>query len=405
VAPQQITVGRAANTTQGAYLSEKQWLFFDATAPFKLKSFKVYANSVGQRHFVLVDRLGTLIAEKYIEIPVGLNTIEVNWDVPVGSQHRITAFDDNTEVTRNLWYNNAGVSYPYPIGTFGSITGSSNGAANYYYLYDWVVSTDGTVAASARTQVTATVVNQVSVALTVKLEGPLDQATGIMNDPLRTGGLIPASEPYTALGYAQVGGGGGETLASNVLTVSGNDAIVDWVRVELRSQASPNVVVATRQALLQRDGDVVATDGVSPVQLGVGAGNYHVAVRHRNHLGAMTATAIVLGSSPTAIDLTSVATATWGTDARKPVGPFMALWTGNALQDPSLKYTGSSNDRDPILQVVGSTTPTNTVAGYQGVDVNMDGVVKYTGSGNDRDPILVNIGSTTPNNVRSEQLP
>jgi hypothetical protein len=32
VAPQQITVGRAANTTQGAYLSEKQWLFFDATA-------------------------------------------------------------------------------------------------------------------------------------------------------------------------------------------------------------------------------------------------------------------------------------------------------------------------------------------------------------------------------------
>ncbi len=405
VAPQQITVGRAANTTQGAYLSEKQWLFFDATAPFKLKSFKVYANSVGQRHFVLVDRLGTLVAEKYIEIPAGLNTIEVNWDVPVGSQHRITAFDDNTEVTRNLWYNNAGVTYPYPIGTFGSITGSSNGTANYYYLYDWVVSTDGTVAASPRTQVTATVVNQVSLSLMVKLEGPLDQGTGIMNDPLRTGGLIPAMEPYTALGFTQTAGGGGETLAPNVLTVGGNDAIVDWVRVELRSQASPNVVVATRQALLQRDGDIVATDGVSPVQLGVGAGNYHVAVRHRNHLGVMTATAIALGSSPTAIDLSSVATATWGTDARKAVGPFMALWTGNALQDATLKYTGSSNDRDPILQVVGSTTPTNTVAGYQGVDVNMDGVVKYTGTGNDRDPILVNIGSTTPNDVRSEQLP
>lgn len=404
-AAQEITVGRTNNATQGAYLSEKQWMFFDVTTPFKLKSFKVLANTTGQRHFVLVDRLGTLIAEKYIEIPTGLNTIEVNWDVPVGSQHRITAFDDNTEVVRSLWYNNAGVSYPYPIGTFGSITGSSNGTSNYYYLYDWVVSSAGTVAASARTQVTATVVNQVSLAMVVKLEGPLDQVSGIMADPLRTAGLIPATEPYTGLGFTQVAGGGGESFAPSVLTVAGNDAIVDWVRVELRSQASPNVVLATRQALLQRDGEVVATDGVSPIQLGVAAGNYHVAVRHRNHLGAMTATAIALGTAPTTIDLAAPATATWGTNARKTIGSNMALWSGNAQQDAALKYTGSGNDRDPILTVVGSTTPTNTVVGYQGVDVNMDGVIKYTGSGNDRDPILVNVGSTTPNNVRSEQLP
>ena len=404
-AAQEITVGRANNTTQGAYLSEKQWMFFDVTTPFKLKSFKVRANSTAQRHFVLVDRLGTLIAEKYIEIPTGLSTIEVNWDVPVGSQHRITAYDDNTEVSRNLWYNNAGVSYPYPIGTFGSITGSSNGPGNYYYLYDWVVSSEGTVATSARTQVTATVVNQVSLALTVKLEGPLDQGSGIMNDPLRTAGLIPATEPYTGLGFTQAAGGGGESFVPSVLTVAGNNAIVDWVRVELRAQPSPNVVVATRQALVQRDGDVVATDGLSPIQLGVGAGNYYVAVRHRNHLGAMTATAIALGPAPTTIDLSAPATATWGTNARKTIGSITALWTGNARQDAELKYTGSNNDRDPILTVVGSTTPTNTVAGYQGVDVNMDGVIKYTGSGNDRDPILVNVGSTTPNNVRSEQLP
>ena len=35
----------------------------------------------------------------------------------------------------------------------------------------------------------------------------------------------------------------------------------------------------------------------------------------------------------------------------------------------------------------------------------MNGQVKYTGSGNDREPILVNVGSTTPNNVRTQQLP
>lgn len=67
--------------------------------------------------------------------------------------------------------------------------------------------------------------------------------------------------------------------------------------------------------------------------------------------------------------------------------------------------TGSSNDRDPILVAVGSTTPNNVVPGYAGQDVNMNGQVKYTGSGNDRDPVLVNGGSTTPNNIRAAQLP
>jgi len=42
---------------------------------------------------------------------------------------------------------------------------------------------------------------------------------------------------------------------------------------------------------------------------------------------------------------------------------------------------------------------------YSTRDVNLNGQVKYTGSANDRDPILVNVGSTTPNNVRTQQLP
>ena len=71
-----------------------------------------------------------------------------------------------------------------------------------------------------------------------------------------------------------------------------------------------------------------------------------------------------------------------------------------------VKYTGSGNDRDPILVTIGSTTPNNVVINaYSTRDVNMNGQVKYTGSGNDRDPILVNVGSTTPNNVRTQQLP
>ena len=42
---------------------------------------------------------------------------------------------------------------------------------------------------------------------------------------------------------------------------------------------------------------------------------------------------------------------------------------------------------------VGSTTPNNTVSGYFREDVNMENVTKYTGTGNDRDPVLLVVGS------------
>ena len=245
----------------------------------------------------------------------------------------------------------------------------------------------------------------VSVSARVFLQGPYNSTDGLMADGLRTAGLIPNTEPFTALGFTHVNGGGGETLGAGVTSTSGADAVVDWVLLELRDAGSPAQVLATRSALVQRDGDITATDGVSPVVFGVGAGDYHVAVRHRNHLGAMTATAITLDEAPTPIDFTSVATGTFGTDARIAIGAVRALWTGNATGDATVKYTGGSNDRDPILLAVGSTTPNGSAAGYPRTDTNLDGIVKYTGSANDRDIILTNTGSTTPNAVRAEQLP
>lgn len=88
-----------------------------------------------------------------------------------------------------------------------------------------------------------------------------------MNDVLRT--LVnpngfPLTEPYTALGFTSTGGGGGETINATVLTTTGNDAIVDWVFVQLRSSTDNTSVQYTRCALVQRDGDVVDVDGSSP---------------------------------------------------------------------------------------------------------------------------------------------
>ena len=265
-----------------------------------------------------------------------------------------------------------------------------------------------TFADAISTGCTCTGTPRIRVSARVFLEGPYSNATGLMSDALRTVPAFPLNDPYPGLGYTHVGAGTG-SIAPVVLSTTGNDAVVDWVILELRSSAAPSSIVASRSVVLQRDGHVVDLDGSSSVGFAVVAGNYHVAVRHRNHLGAMTALPIALSSTTTPVDLTTSATTTYGTQARKSIpGTFPAevLWAGDATFNAATKYTGSGNDRDPILVTVGSSTPNNVVANaYSSRDVNMNGQVKYTGSGNDRDPILVNVGSTTPNSTRAQQLP
>ncbi|MBP6389522.1 MAG: PKD domain-containing protein [Flavobacteriales bacterium] len=247
--------------------------------------------------------------------------------------------------------------------------------------------------------------NGLRLAVKLMLEGPYDPNTGRMRDQLRTGNWIPPTEPYTGLAFTQASDGGGETLQAGITTVSGDNAIVDWVLVELRNQFTPAMIAATRTALVQRDGDVVAEDGVSPVSLLATANSYYVAVRHRNHLGCMTSAPISLSGTTTAVDFTTGGTTTFGTNARKDVNGTMVLWTGNAKPDATLRYAGSNNDRDPILVAIGGTVPTATVPGYRTEDTTMDGLTKYAGGANDRDVILVNIGGSVPTATRAQQLP
>lgn len=71
--------------------------------------------------------------------------------------------------------------------------------------------------------------------------------------------------------------------------------VTDWVVVQLRTldgSNKPTQVVASRAALLLKDGKVVDMDASSDVIFdGVKPGNYHVAVFHRNHLAVLTNTA------------------------------------------------------------------------------------------------------------------
>lgn len=236
------------------------------------------------------------------------------------------------------------------------------------------------------------------------LSGAYVTASGLMRDDLRSLSAFPTTEPYTALGFTDVTVTG--PLANGVLDVNGGDAIVDWVLVEVRDAATPATVLHRRAALIQRDGDIVDVDGSTPIYVWTLArANYHVAVRHRNHLGAMTASSQFLGNAPSLIDFRSIAT--FGTEAQRQLVPGVSgLWEGNTRGNNRIAYTGANNDRDPILLALPTPSPTSVrLDVYNQSDVNLDGDVKYTGLNNDRAPILTNIGGTVPTAVRNQQLP
>jgi hypothetical protein len=253
----------------------------------------------------------------------------------------------------------------------------------------------------------------VRAAAKVWLDGAYDQAANRMRDDLRVAGLVPTTEPYTGLGQPNVVTLGGEAIPPATLAVTGDNAVVDWVRMELRAAYDPAVIVATRNAVVQRDGDVVNADGTN-LSFPVGQGNYLLSIRHRNHHGAMTAQPLELRSTAVNVDLRSTGVALYTREApytdspMRAVGSTRTLWAGSISPDApvnAIKYVGAGNDRDPILVAIGSTTPNAVVAGYRPEDVNLDGQVKYTGAGNDRDAVLITVGSTTPTTTRWEQLP
>jgi hypothetical protein len=264
----------------------------------------------------------------------------------------------------------------------------------------------------------------VEVVAKVFLQGPYNPATNTMADNLRqitTPPLFPVSEPYSQYNtveynFAFVPVNNTATEVTTPLVLSNNDvnnAIVDWIWLELRDKNDHTIVRATRAALLQRDGDIVDVDGVSNVVFpDAYIDQYYLMVKHRNHLGAMTLNPIDYTGGPVSTDFTLASFNTFGTtttSARKELEPGVwGLLAGNTNLKANgtsfqVRYNGSNNDRVPILNIVGPTTPLNVVSGYLIEDVNLNGQVKYSGSNNDRIIILNNINPTTPLNTITQQ--
>jgi uncharacterized repeat protein (TIGR01451 family) len=253
---------------------------------------------------------------------------------------------------------------------------------------------------------TATAVAAVVLPIKVILGGAYQTGSGLMRDQLRRLADFPLTSPY---------GDGASISNSAVLTTN---AIVDWVLVELRDATTPATVSARQGALLQADGDVVGVDGVSALAFsGLGSNSYYVAVKHRNHLGVMTAAPVTLSVATAVVDFTNSATAVYGANAQRTLGGKQTLWSGNANGNTNVISAGPGNDSSTILGEVLSapgnyTTNVNYIlSGYRRTDLNLDGKTLAAGPNNDANIVLTSVfvhpgnSATAANFIVSQQLP
>jgi hypothetical protein len=220
-----------------------------------------------------------------------------------------------------------------------------------------------------------------------KINPPTGEET-VMRDDLRTGNHIPLTTPYTD----------GVTINSSVLSVSGDNAIVDWIWVELRDAVDNKIIQMGKSALIQRDGDIVETDGVSTLVFDLPSKTYYVALHHRNHLAVMSQNSIALGPTLTNVNFTDNSTTTFGANAQRLLADgSYTMWTGNVDGNNLIQYSGTDPDTPKILSAVLNDPgnflnfTTYVINGYNVHDINMDGNTQYIGTMPDTPLILENV--------------
>jgi hypothetical protein len=177
------------------------------------------------------------------------------------------------------------------------------------------------------------------------------------DDALRSTANLPTTSPYAD----------GLTCAASVFNVTGNDAIIDWVWVEVRDSADGITVIASTSALLQSDGEVVDTDGVSLLDVDVLYGNYYLMLSHRNHLGVLTASTVSLSGGVMSLDLTNnSALVEGGTNGIADMGDgSFALYAGDFNGDGQVQNT----DKNAV-------EPLRGISGYENADIDMNSEVQ-----------------------------
>ncbi len=191
----------------------------------------------------------------------------------------------------------------------------------------------------------------------VFLEGPFDVDS--MKTDLRVNHQLPSTQPY---------GNAPWNYHGNEITQYLAEDMVDWVLVQLRTGTDSSSTVATRAAILRKDGQIVDMEGTFPVSFsGIAAGNYYVVIRHRNHLAVMSANLLPLSINTENYDFSTSANQAYGSDAQLELtSGIYGLYAGDANANGQIQ----NDDKNNYWKAeVGQ-------AGYKASDFNLNGQVQ-----------------------------
>ncbi len=334
------------------------------------------------------------------------------------------------------------------LGTDGSYTFTP--AENFFGPVEFVYETcdDNATQACANATLHILVVPDLSLKVRVYLEGALmnhgntvgtTHTRPLMRDNLRSSpfngaNYIPVNDPYqvdnldegfgtlytTGLPgrFDHAGPGALSAFAaipdpSGVFAKTGEDAISDWVFVELRSKTDTSIV-ATRAGLLQRDADVADLNGERGLRFpGIVMDDYFVVVRHRNHLGAMTSLpqtpqqlTELVDFTDTNVDLYDRGFVDYGfgvtydfTGLAMKVNPFglpvRALWAGDFDGNKKIKAANPGDDLNVVFFDVFSHANNTALKanfdfayGYRNADFDLNAKVKFDNPNDDKNMLF-----------------
>ena len=159
-------------------------------------------------------------------------------------------------------------------------------------------------------------------------------------------------------GYYTVGGQMRSALVNS--GVSSNTSISDTIKIQLRSQSSPNTVVFSSDVLL-------STNGITSLSIPANlvGGNYYVAVYHRNSLETWSSTAIAFTGN-TSYDFTTSNSQSFGNVSKQVEPGVWAIYSGDHNQDGAI----TSSDLSSV-----ATEASLFSFGYINTDLTGDGAI------------------------------